>query len=365
MKAVAVFFGGQSVEHDVSVITGVLTVNSIDKTKYAVIPVYVHNDGAWYTGDKLIDLDEYDKIDFKKLKRVTLVGGSNALYQVKGKKLKELAKIRVAINCMHGERGEDGSLSGALKMCGIALASPSMLASSVCMDKEFTKVFLRGLKIKALPSVTIKSAEEWAELNDKPQYPVIVKPACLGSSIGISVAKTEEEFIRALAYALKFNERAVIEPCLTDFKEINCAAYRGINGIIKVSECERPVGRTNILSFGDKYESGKRVFPADIDKKISDKIKKTTEKVYSALGATGVIRIDYFIEKGEVYLNEINTVPGSLAYYLFGDTLKSFSGMLDELIELADKNFIKELALNTLYQSGILKGHGSKGVKRL
>ena len=134
---------------------------------------------------------------------------------------------------------------------------------------------------------------------------------------------------------------------------------------IKISECERPVGRTEILSFGDKYEGGKRIFPADIDKKTSDKIKKITEKVYRELGVIGVIRIDYFLFKEDVYLNEINTVPGSLAYYLFGETLKNFSVMLTELLEVAEKKFNKELTLTTDYKSGILSGHGSKGLKRL
>lgn len=365
MKAVAVFFGGQSVEHDVSVITGVLTVNSIDKSKYNVIPIYVHTDGVWYTGESLIDLDEYEKLDLKKLRRVALFGGSNVLYVIKGKKIKELDSIWVAINCMHGERGEDGSLSGILKTCKIACASPDLLASSVCMDKNFTKIFLRGLKVKTLPCVTVKSLDEWENLKSKPEYPVIVKPTCLGSSIGISVAENNEELSRALSYALKFSISAVVEPCLKEFKEINCAAYLKADGTVNVSECERPVGRTEILSFGDKYEGGKRIFPADIDPNISDKIKKITEKVYLAMDTVGVIRIDYFVCGKEIYLNEINTVPGSLAYYLFGDTLKSFTLMLDELINVADKKFIKQSSLSTDYKSGILKGHGSKGAKRL
>lgn len=365
MKTVAVFFGGRSVEHDVSVITGVLTLNSIDKTVYQTFPVYVDKSGRWYTGKALYDIDGYKDLDINKLTEVAMFGGSNSLYAVKWKMLKKLAEISVAVNCMHGERGEDGTLSGMLNALNIPLASPPVLSSAVCMDKTFTKTVLKGLKIKCLPSVSVKSVEEWNLIKDKPPLPLIIKPSKLGSSIGIKVAKSENEVEDAISYALRFGDTALIEPCLIDFKEINCAAYLRPDGSVRVSECERPVGRTQILSFCDKYEGGKRVFPADISKKSADKIKKLTEKIYLALGVRGVIRIDYFLVEGEVFVNEINTVPGSLAYYLFGETLKSFTAMLTELITVAERDFAKERTFITEYKSGILFGYGSKGAKRL
>ena len=264
---------------------------------------------------------------------------------------------------MHGERGEDGSLSGLLNMCHVPIASPDILPSSVCMDKCITKTFLKGLKIKALPSIIVESTLDLAKVKEKFKFPVIVKPACLGSSIGITVAKDEKTLESAISYALKFGNRAIVEPCLKKFLEINCAAYKDGNGNIKISECERPVGRTEILSFSDKYKSGKRIFPADIEKEISDKIKAITEKIYVELNFDGVIRIDYFVCEDTVYLNEINTVPGSLAYYLFGNTLKEFTAMLTELIFAAERKYAKQSTAITTFNSGVLGLKATKGGK--
>jgi len=363
MKNIAVFFGGVSVEHDVSIITGVMTLNSLDRTKYNPVPVYVTTKGEWLTGELLFDLDNYKDLDQKKLNRATFLSGENVLYSVKKNKLKAVADIAVAINCMHGERGEDGSLSGLTAMCKIPLASPQTLASAVCMDKSFTKIVLAGLKVKTLPYFYAEREEQLKNLPAKLTYPLIVKPNCLGSSVGINVANDQKQLLTAFRFAKRFGDGVIIEPCLNGFKEINCAGYRTPDKCVKVSECEQPVGRTEILSFADKYKGGKRVFPAEIEKSLSDKIKETTEKVYTALKCQGVIRIDYFIKDKEIYLNEINTVPGSLAHYLFGQTMKDFSSMINELISVAETNFAKESTFVTKNRTDILSGVGSKGAK--
>ena len=365
MKNIAVFFGGESVEHDISVITGVMTANSLDKEKFNPVPVYISKSGEWFTGEQLFDLDGYKSLDKRRLNRVTLICGENSIYIIKGKKLKKLCEIACAVNCLHGERGEDGSLSGLLNMCKIPLASPPMLPSAISIDKNFTKTVMRALKVKTLDGAVVKGAFEFSDMAKTVEYPVIVKPNKLGSSIGVSRAENPDELSSALSYALRFGENALIEPCLEDFTEINCAAYRSSDGSIKVSECEKPVGRTKVLSFGDKYENGNRVFPADIEEKISKKIKDVTRKIYSVMGFSGVIRIDYFVTEKQVYLNEINTVPGSLAYYLFCDTLKEFSSMLTDLIEVALKDYAKELTVEKTYESGILTFNGGKSAKRL
>lgn len=364
MKTVAVFFGGMSVEHDVSVITGVLTLNSVNRLLFNPVPVYVDYDGAWYTGDILFDIDFYRNPDMKKLKKVTLVSGLPKLFIIKGKRLKETAVISVAVNCLHGERGEDGSLSGTLKMCGVPLASPGLLPSSVSMDKYITKTVLKGLGIKTLPCVLVKS-DNISAIEDKIGYPVIIKPACLGSSIGVKKAENRRELEEAVAYAKRFGEKIIAEKCLQEFTEINCAALRCSNGKIKVSECERPIGKESILSFEDKYSGGKREFPAQIPGDTAEKIKKISEKVYAELDFTGAIRIDYFISGKNVFLNEINSVPGSLAYYLFCDTLKEFGKMITDMIRLAEKNFAIESSLVKKYSSSVLNISGGKGAKRL
>lgn len=362
MKNIAVFFGGVSVEHDVSVITGVLTCNSLDKS-LGVVPVYVDGSGEWFTGESLLDPDNYENLDYKKLTKVSFIAGSNKLYAVRGKKLKELCAVSTAINCMHGERGEDGCLAGVLKMCGIANASADVYPAALAMDKLLTKRALNGIA-NVLPFASLDSVKQAEEICLPFDYPVIVKPVLGGSSIGVKIAENKEELVRAVGYALRFGKRVMIEPCLTDFTEINCAAYEGVNGI-KVSECEMPIRRTDFLTFSDKYESGKRVFPADIPKKLSNKIKAITEKVYKTFAFTGVIRIDFFLKDGKVYLNEINSVPGSLAYYLFSETTKGFSNMLNELLEVARINFAEDNTVKKSYNSGILHAVGAKSAKRL
>lgn len=363
MKNIAVFFGGSSVEHDVSVITGVLTLNSLDRETYLPIPIYVSNEGVWYTGDCLNDLDEYKNLNYKKLKKVTFLPGDSLLVEYKKRKIMPLFKISAGINCMHGERGEDGSLCGFLNMCGVPLASPDLLSSSVSMDKCATKIFLKGLGVNTLPYKICEKATDLPSIDLK--FPVIVKPACCGSSIGISIAKNKKELNSSLALAFRFGEKLIIEQCLTDFIEINCAAYKNSEGKVIISECERPVTAHEILTFEDKYKEGHHEFPAKIPKETSDKIKGITERVYSALGFSGIIRIDYLVTNEDIFLNEINSVPGSLAYYLFCKNLKEYKAVLTDIIVRCERRFSASSTLQRSFKTSILQFSGSKGSKRL
>ena len=366
MKKVAVFFGGESVEHDVSVITGVTILNSIDKSRYQVIPVYVDKEGKLYTGDVLCDIDEYKKLNFKNLKRVTLVPADNGLYELKRNKLKRLCSISAVVNCMHGGVGEDGSMAGLFGLCKIPTTCSKVAPSSMSMDKDFTKILLKGLNVKHLPAVKINSIYDLHKKEeDLKEFPLIVKPNSLGSSIGITKAENRSQLINGILLALKYDDSVIIEPCLENFIEINCAVYRDYNGKVVVSECERPIFNNEILDFNDKYKNGEREFPARIDKRITDKIKKTTKKVYESCNFSGIIRIDYMVKDNAVYLNEINSVPGSLAYYLFSDTLKEFSEILTDIIEKSIKDNEKSKTTVKTFNSGILDGVGTKGAKHL
>lgn len=363
MKNILVFFGGCSVEHDVSVITGVLTLNSLDKTIYCAIPIYVDYDGRWYTGEKLFDLDEYKNLQLKSLERVATFAGDNNLYAIKKLKAKSKGAISCAINCMHGERGENGSLSGLLAMSNIPLVSPDILASSISMDKSASKIFLAGLKIPALPFLTVSSAREVEEIKLPFSFPIISKPNDGGSSIGIKKAIDKKELISAVSYSLRYSDKAILEPMLTDFIEINCAGYKNKKGHVIVSPCEKPIGAEDILSFSDKYIKGKREFPAKIDVEISKEIQEYTKKIYNALNFKGTVRIDFFVKGKEVFVNEINSVPGSLAYYLFCNNLKEFSALLSELIFVAEKEYATSQTLTKKFSSSILSFEGSKGSK--
>jgi D-alanine-D-alanine ligase len=374
MKNVLVFFGGKSCEHDVSIITGVLTVNSINKELFNAIPIYVDKNGEWYTAEVLKDIEWYKSKNLSKLTKVTLISGNDTLYLVHKNKIKPICKIAVAINCIHGLNGEDGVLAGYLKMCNIPFASPDLFASSLSIDKDFTKVFLSGIGVDKLPCVRLfkdsyyqKKQSTIKMLEKKFSYPVIVKPCNLGSSIGIKIAKTEDELIPAIDKAFTYDDKIIIEKAISNFKEINCAAYKSGDKIV-LSECEEPISADEILSFSDKYlgsKSGARKnFPADIPKELSQKIKSITEKVYRKGDFTGVIRIDYMVLDSKIYLNEINSVPGSLAYYLFCDSVKEFSNMLTELLNEGIKKQILKNNRNYNFNSNILTDiKGVKGAK--
>lgn len=364
MKNIAVFYGGASVEHDVSVISGVLTVNALDKERYNAVPIYVDYNGLWYTGKGLNDISVYKNLDVNKLEQVTLSCGKNILYKVKRNKLKELCVLACAVNCMHGERGEDGSLVGLLNMCGVPLASPGLVPSSVCMDKSISKIFFKGMGVKHLPCVTL-SELDGVERAGELGFPLIVKPCTGGSSIGVRRADNFEQLKKAVDFAFRYSHKVVVEKLLTDFTEINCAVYKNHLGSTIVSEVERPIGEKQVLTFLDKYSFGSREFPAKIEKRVENKIKEITKKCYEELGMEGIVRFDFMIKDGVVYLNEINTVPGSLAYYLFCDTFKEFSKILNGLIVRAEQGYAKTQTLIKKYSSSVLELKGVKSSKRL
>ena len=362
MKNILVFFGGQSTEHDISVLTGVMTAGSLDKEKYGVYPVYVARDGGWYYGEELFDVGWYG--DIKRLPaKVTMLGGDNALYKVgRGGRLKPVCKAACIINCMHGERGEDGCLAAVAEMCAVPLVGSPLAASSVALDKIASKVFLKGLGIKTLPFLEIKENTDLGEAEEKLGYPVMVKPARQGSSVGVNKAETRAELERSVNKAKKFDEKVLVEKFAAGKLEINAAAYRA-GGKIVVSECEMPATENRFLTFEDKYIKGERLFPAPISKKLSDKIKALTARIYEGLDCSGVIRVDYLLSGGALYVNEINSVPGSMAYYLFCDTFAEFSRMLDELIAEALERFNRRQTLIRRFDCNILKITGGKGGK--
>ena len=364
MKNIVVFLGGESIEHEISCITGVLTLNCIDQSRFNALPIYISTDGRWWTGENLKDIDFYKNVDYKQLKNVSILPGGNTLCYAKGKKLKPICEIACAINCLHGERGEDGSLYGLLRLCKIPMVGSCLFASSLSMNKSQTKIVLKGLGVKTLPYVTVKSKNDFRTVEKIFEYPVIVKPETGGSSIGVSVAENGFQLEQAILKALRYSNGAIIEPMLKDFTEINCACY-SVKGEFCVSECEKPISSSEFLSFNDKYKKGEREFPAKIDKKISSKIKQITAKLYKELGFSGVIRVDFMVVEKDVYVNEINCVPGSLSYYLFVKTLKEWSVILTNLINQTLEDYAKQSTLTTKYQSGILTLSGSKGAKRL
>ena len=362
-KKVLVFFGGQSTEHDISVLTGTMTAAALDGDKYEAVPVYISREGSWHSGETLKDVGFFAEKN-RMPPRVCLLGGDNTLYKAgKNGKLKPLCKAACAINCLHGARGEDGALAAVAAMSGIPLVGSDIAASAVAFDKIATKTALKGLGIKTLPYVRVEGEEDLDEAEKKLGYPMMVKPARQGSSIGVNKAENRAEFERSVNKAKKFDTKVMAEKFAEGKIEINAAAYRRAGEIV-VSECEMPATENRFLTFEDKYVKGERLFPAPVPKKLSDKIRAIAAKVYAGLDCSGVIRVDFLLVGGEPYVNEVNTVPGSMAYYLFSDTFEGFSAMLDEMIAEAMEDFNRRETLVKRFDCNILTSAGAKGGKR-
>ena len=339
-----VFFGGRSPEADVSVLTAMQVFSAIDFSKYDVVPVYM--DGKWWSGDELMDVAAFRPFAPEGHVEVALVG--NRLMKIKGKRLKEYKVLDCALICCHGGEGEGGSLQGALDLADVPYTSCGVVGSAICMDKILFKQVISALKIKAERGVAV-SREEFAadrvavlsKIVKRQGFPAIVKPSSLGSSIGVVRAKNREELCDALALCFALDERAVVEREIVRKCELNCAAVR-YDGDIFVSAVEKPKQVDGVLTFEDKYVDGakgsqQRELPANIPAELSEKVRATTLKLYSALNLSGVVRVDYLfdLDKSELYVNEINTVPGSMAFYMFKPCGIEFSTLIDMMVEEA------------------------------
>ena len=374
-KNIAVFFGGRSVEHEISVITAYQAFLNLDGEKYNPVPIYISGAGTWHTGENILSLKEFERGGLeKRFPQVFLAAGSPILYGVKraGKKIKPLITLDAALLCVHGVNGEDGSLAGLLQLCGVPHTACGMFAAGAAMDKAAAKLIFRAAGLRVLKHVWFYSSEfKGAPLafimkaEREIGYPMIVKPANLGSSIGIKVCGNRDELNCAVETAAAFDVKVVIEKALADFYEINCSAL-GFQGDVRVSQCERPVTWREILSFEDKYmgagnkagmESCKRELPADIPKTLSDKIRSYTLKAFRALDCKGVVRIDYLVDKktNTVYINEVNTIPGSLSFYLWEYEGLNFPALIDRLLFIADCEHRLKSELTYAYKSDVIK----------
>lgn len=376
---IGVFFGGRSVEHEISVISAIQAINAIDKQKYSVFPVYITKEGHWYTGDSLLEIDNYKNID-SLLNKSTKISISNhyddfTVFEDRKKLFgrKQLAKIDVAIPILHGTYGEDGCLQGLFEMKGLPYAGCNVLASANGMDKIAMKMIL---KESALPVVDYIwfYFNEWISEPIKVKrkvvglgFPVIVKPANLGSSVGISKAENESELEEAIEYAGSFTDRILIEQIVPNLREINCAVLGDYEEAI-ASPCEEPMRSGSFLSYADKYVSNgaknegkggmtnlKRKLPAEIRDELAIKIQDLAVKTFRVLNCAGTSRIDFLLdnETNQVYVNEINTIPGSLSFYLWEAGGIKFQQLMTRLVEIALKQYREKNKLIVNYQTNI------------
>lgn len=330
MKRVLIIFGGVSNENEISVITGTMAANVLKSGGDEVVPLYISNQGEIYTGEKLLSVTNFKGNGYKSCPQA-IVGQSGIYTLNKRGKPKKFIKVDVALNCCHGGIGESGGVCGLCALNNIPLASASIFESASFMDKYFTKLVLRSLGVKYVPYVYIKNESE-AMKAKRLGYPMIIKPAKLGSSIGVECVENDGELLAAVQVALTYGDGVIAEKYIEDRREINCAAYLA-NGKVLTSECEESITDKDVLTYDDKYAGGGRsVMPADISEYFSTKIKSITGRVYSRLDMRGIVRFDFLIGGDKIYLSEINTVPGSLSYYLLSSGFKNFYPVLQAVI---------------------------------
>ena len=361
-KKIALIFGGKSVEKDISIITAVQTYKALDDKKYIVTPIFIY-EGDFYTGN-LKSLKDFAPFVPTAHKKLALVSGT--FCQVKKNKLIPVFKPDVVVNCCHGGEGENGTLAGVLEFNGLPHTSPSLLPSALCMDKAESKIifdalFLNTAKGKAFSRQEYERDKDAVidSLEERIEYPIIVKPAHLGSSIGINVATDRESLLFAIDVAVEFDDKVLVEHKLCRFVEVNCACFRYGEKLI-ASETEQPLSKSDFLTFSDKYSTGKmsgggHVIPAEIGN-LNEQIKATTKLLYNKLQLNGVVRFDYLVdtEREKIYINEVNTVPGSMAYYLFERVGISFADMLDKIIEQTEVDFLDKKSRTRNFTTDIL-----------
>jgi D-alanine-D-alanine ligase len=395
----AVIFGGRTVEHDVSIVTALQFMDNASKEKYDLIPLYISRDGKWYFGEKLRDIEFYEKFDAAKVIQVYLepTDGSRAVYPVNQPKglfaggRKALAEIDAVVPSIHGMNGEDGTLQGLLELMNIPYASPGVLGSALGMDKIAMKTAFSGAGLPLLPYASLERSRfgtqreaALEEIEKALSYPVYVKPSNLGSSIGISRADDRAGLVNALEVAFSYDRRAVIERGVSDLQEINCSAM-GFEGDVKASFCEQPVSWKEFLTFEEKYlrggksakgsgakgggmENMQRLIPAPIGDEMTKRIQTLTIEAFRLLDCRGVVRVDFIIDKadGKLYINEINTVPGSFAFYLWEPAGVPYPKLIDTIVDKAFAAHKEKNKNNYAFDSSLLgkfKKGGAKGAK--
>ncbi len=391
---IGVFFGGNSVEHEVSIITAIQAIENIDKDKYEVIPIYIAKNNKMYCGNLVGDIKQYKDIEnlLKNSSQVTLAQKNDKVVLLRcDKKFYQKSiydYIDIAFPIVHGTNVEDGTLQGYLKMFNIPYVGSDIISSSVGMDKYIFKCLLKENNIPVLDCKCF-SLKEYNEsldnivkkVEEEIQYPVIVKPVNLGSSVGIKIAKTKNELQDAISDAFSYAKKVLVEKAIKNLKEVNCSVI-GDYEFCEASECEEPVKTDEILSFNDKYISGgKKIgikndseksmnagvlkLPAEIDDNTKSKIQELSKKTFLTLGCSGVVRIDFIIDQdeNEIYVNEINTIPGSLSFHLWKATNLKYVDLLDKLINLALKRNREEENMTFSFDSNILAGYCENGLK--
>lgn len=400
---VGVIFGGESVEHEVSIISAIQAMNKMDEEKYEIIPIYITKDREWYTGDMLRDIDVYQDLNLIKKYSSNVVlyykNGNYVLQKKKGLFKSVVKEIDIAFPIVHGTNVEDGVLQGYLQTIGIPFVGPNVYGAVAGQDKAIMKDILTGADVPMTKYVWFydvdyrEDTEEVLKKIKKLKFPVIVKPATTGSSVGISVCEDEQTLKEGIDDAIQYDTKIVVEEVVQNLKEVNIAVM-GNYEHQKVSEIEEVLSGNKFLTFADKYigngkgklkgakkaaalktttskgmASTNRKLPAELPEKTRKEVEEIAVKAFKALGAAGNSRIDFLIDEktNKVYINEINSIPGSLAFYLWDAKDIDFTQVLDDMINIGIKDYKKRVSKTHSFESNILQGFaangGAKGMK--
>ncbi len=386
-----VVFGGETVEHEVSIISALQAINNLDKDKYEVIPLYISKDRTWYTGPMIMEIDFYKDFDNNKkfAKKVVLYKKGNKFYlqNTTGLFRKDITDIDIILPVVHGNNVEDGTLAGYLDTIGIPYVGSHVLGSALGQDKVVMKQVMKSAGIPIVDYVWFYDSEYATDKDEildrikKLGYPVVVKPATLGSSVGITYVKSNKDIEEAIDTAISYDVKIVVEKAIENLVEVNSSVLGNYESQ-RVSPLEEVMGLDEILSYSDKYLSGSktksggskgmasasRIIPARISKKLTEDIQNTSKEVFKLLNFSGVVRIDYLIDSKtqKYYVNEPNTIPGSLSFYLWKEDKLKYKDLLDEMISIAIREYKNKSKKTRSFESNILSGfNGSKGTKGL
>jgi len=382
MKTVAVFFGGKSAEHDVSIITGhTPIIQSLLATgEYEVYPVYIARDGSWYSSQAMNDLAYFkdgleEKLSKEKKVRIDVNDGLTLVWP--GLREKKVS-IDIAFPAMHGTYGEDGSLMGVLRMAGVPIVGCDLSASAVAMDKVLTKQVMEAEGVLVSPYVWF-TKYQWETKRDdylreieKLDYPLFVKPVHLGSSIAISKVRDAGELKNAIEVALHYDDKVLVEEGVENLIEVTLPIMG--NDKLTFGAIERPLNNTDFFDFSDKYLGGGKgqgvnteysEIPAKISDELSKKVLALGEKTYRTLGCSGIARIDFLIdsETEKIYVNEVNTLPGSLYHHNWKKTGVSGVELVTRLIQLAEERFSAQKDTTFAFESDILQKAGGQKIQ--
>ena len=378
--SIGVIFGGRSLEHDLSVLTAIQAMDNIDKERYEVVPIYITKDLTFYSGGMLRYIDSYK--DFRLIDRyatkVNLINKNGKfILQTTGLIKRVYKEIHLAFPMVHGKYTEDGSIVGYLETLGIPIVGSDIYSSSLCQDKVFTKEVLNGNDIPVVDYVYFSDSDYKLDKEDifkkieELSYPLIIKPARLGSGIGIEIVNRKEELESSIEKAMKNDERVLVEEYIADRREFNMAVLLSkgklIGSVIEEIIKDEPCNYYDKYRKDNEDDTFKRIFPADISKTLTEEIEKSSKKTYKVLALSGVARIDYEYDnkKKKLYVNEVNTIPNFFSHHLFDDKNIDYRELLGIMIKEAIDKIHKEAKMIHSNDDQLFKKVTSKDVRNM